>query len=190
KKADYYAPGVSLGWTPLKWLTLSADYTYEYYKYTQQSRYRLPTVSNPANDWESRSKDEFHTVGLNAVLDLLPKKFDVSLGYVVTFGYTTIRNKNLGAFTTALAQAFDYDKIYNVLQTVKVVARYHLTEKLQARLGYAYERYNERDFARDPMKPFMGDVDTSAAGIRSVFLGATQPNYEAHILSAFLRYEF
>lgn len=190
KKNDYYSAGGSLGWSPLSWLTLSADYAYEYYKATQQSRYRAPGVDTATNDWESTSKDEFHTVGANAVLDILPKKFDVSLGYAVTFGYSTIRTRNLGAFTTASAQAFDYDKIYNVLQTVKVVAKYHVTEKLLARLGYAYERYAEKDFARDPLKAFMGDVDTATAGIRSVFLGATQPSYEAHILSFLLRYDF
>lgn len=190
KDNNYYSAGTSLGWSPLSWLQLSADYAYEYYKYTQQSRYRAPGVDTSANDWESKSKDEFHTAGVNAVVDLVPKKFNVSLGYAVTFGYTTVRNQNLGAFTTASAQAFYWDKVYNVLQTVKVVANYHLTEKLLARLGYAYERYTERDFARDPLQPFMGGVDTSSAGIRSVFLGATQPNYEAHILSFFLRYGF
>ncbi len=201
KKADYYAPGLSIGWTPLDWLTLSADYTYEYYKYNQQSRYRTPTVDSAGNDWESKSKDEFHTVGLNAVLGLIPKKLDVTLGYAVTFGYTTIRTANLtvppttpssapAGITPNNASAFDWDKIYNVLQTVKVVAKYRLTEKFQARLGYAYERYTERDFARDPLKAFMGDVDTANAGIQSVFLGATQPNYEAHILSFLLRYDF
>lgn len=195
KDNNYYSAGTSLGWSPLSWLQLSADYSYEYYKYTQQSRYRpvvgdVITPDTAANDWESKSKDEFHTVGVNAVLDLVPKKLDVSLGYVVTFGYTTIRNQNLGAFTSSSAQAFDYDKIYNVLQTVKVVAKYHVTQKLLARLGYAYERYTERDFARDPLQPFMGGVDTSSAGIRSVFLGATQPSYEAHILSFLLRYDF
>jgi len=201
KKNDYYSAGGSLGWTPITWLNLSADYTYEYYKATQQSRYRTTTVDTSGNDWESTSKDEFHTVGLNAVVDLVPKKLDVTLGYAVTFGYTTIRTRNLTVppttpssalpgITPNNATAFDWDKIYNVLQTVKVVGRYRITEKFQARLGYAYERYTERDFARDPMKPFMGDVDTANAGIQSVFLGATQPNYDAHILSFRLRYDF
>jgi len=128
------------------------------------------------------------------------------LGYAVTFGYTTIRAKNVGpgysppvltSSSTSTTQAFDWDKIFNVLQTVKVVGRYRLTEKLSVRGGFAYERYTERDFARDPMQPFMGDFEmvsptgpTPNAGIQSAWLGATQPNYEAYIFSAFVRYEF
>lgn len=204
KKNDYYTAGGSLGWNPLSWLQLSADYSYEYYKYTQQSRYRESfggATDVAANDWESKSKDEFHTLGVNATLDLVPKKFDVTLGYAVSFGYTTIRTKNLtvppatpssslAGITPNNATAFDWDKVQNVLQTVKVVGNYHFTEKFSARLGYASERYTEHDFARDPLKAFMGDVDTANAGIQSVFLGATQPNFEAHILSFLLRYDF
>jgi len=210
KKADYYAPGISLGWNPLGWLTLSADYSYEYYKYNQQSRYRpvVGSVVSPDtanNDWVSKSKDEFHNVGLNAVVDLLPKKFDVTLGYTVSFGYTTIRTSNPtspptspATATSSNASAFDWDKVFNVLQTVKVVARYRLTERLQVRLGYAYERYTERDFARDPMQPFMGDYEratpTAASApspaLQAVYLGATQPNYEANVFSFLARYDF
>jgi hypothetical protein len=140
-------------------------------------------------------------------VDLIPKKFDVTLGYAVTFGYTTINARNtnpaytpptITAASTSTTQAFDWDKINNILHTFKIVGRYRLTEKLQVRAGFAYERYKERDFARDPMQPFMGAFErvtpTSpfpiTAGIQSVYLGATQPNYEAYILSAFVRYEF
>jgi len=77
------------------------------------------------------------------------------------------------------------------------VGRYRLTEKLQVRGGFAYERYNERDFARDPMRPFMGDFEMVTptgpipnTGIQSVWLGATKPNYEAYIFSGFVRYQF
>ena len=79
------------------------------------------------------------------------------------------------------------------------MGRYRLTEKLQVRGGLAYERYTERDWARDPMQPFMGNLDSDrpippgvpvAAGVQSVWLGATRPNYEAYILGGFVRYQF
>jgi MtrB/PioB family decaheme-associated outer membrane protein len=219
KKSDYWSAGGSLGWSPVVWLTLSADYAYEQYKYRQQSRYRPfltapapgqpPSCSGPPagggpldcpeNDWDSRSKDEFHTVGLSAGFDLGPKKFTISLGYALTFGRTTIRSDNLGRPTVGTtgsaagvvtATALDFDQVRNVLHTFRFVARYQLTKSLSARLGYAYERYTEKDLARDPLSPFVGTLDTSNAGIQSVFLGATQPNYEAHIASFVLRYEF
>jgi MtrB/PioB family decaheme-associated outer membrane protein len=204
KKNTNYSAGASMSWTPLKWLQLSADYAYENSKYIQQSRYRPVTggritPDTPDNDWESKSQDAFHTLGVSAAIDLVPKKFDVTLGYSASFGFTTIHTKNLtdppatpntSGATPNNATAHDYDKISNILQTLKVVARYHLTEKLQTRLGYAYERYEETDFARDRLQPYMGDVDDVAAGRQSVFLGAKQPSFEAHILSFFVRYEF
>ncbi len=203
---DYWSGGFNLGWSPLNWLQFSADYTYEQYNYNQQSRYRpvvgvVVTPDTPNNDWTSKSKDEFHNLGANATVTLIPKKLFFDLGYIVTFGYTTIKNANVvnppaTPSTSAPgvppnnATAVPWDKVFNVLQTVKVMARYNFTEKFQARLGFAYERYNERDFARDPLQPFMGGVDTSSAGITSVFLGAAQPNYEAYITSFLLRYAF
>jgi hypothetical protein len=158
----------------------------------------------PANDWKSKSKDQFHNVGVNATVDIVPKKFNVTLGYSVTFGYTTIKTSNpnfvLGggaAGTQASATAYNWDQVSNILQTFKIVGKYRVTEKLSLQGGFAYERYTEKDFARDPMLPFMGFYEQAvpggplqAAGIQSVYLGATVPNYEAYILSAFVRYDF
>ena len=214
-KDDYFSAGVNLDWSPVKWLTISGDYTYEQYNYDMASRYLVggtfPGFSY--NDWKSKSKDEFHNVGVNAVVSIVPKKFDVTLGYGVTFGYTTFQNSNPNFVTPAAscpntppapaytcvpqAKAYDWDKVFNVLQTVKVVAKYRLTEKLSLRGGFAYERYNERNWATDPMAPFMGNYDSDrpggspiAAGVQSVWLGATQPNHEAYILGFLVRYDF
>lgn len=203
---DYWTAGISLDWTPVKWLTMSGDYSYEQYNYEMASRYLVggafPGI--PANDWKSKSKDQFHNVGVNATVDIVPKKFNVTLGYSVTFGYTTIKTSNpnfvLGggaAGTQASATAYNWDQVSNILQTFKIVGKYRVTEKLSLQGGFAYERYTEKDFARDPMLPFMGFYEQAvpggplqAAGIQSVYLGATVPNYEAYILSAFVRYDF
>ena len=191
---ENYSAGTSLSWTPLGWLTLSADYTYELHNSTQRVAGNGSAGSN-ANDWQSTSKDQFHIVSVGAVIDVIPKKFDINLGYGVTFGYTNIDNNNLNAAGcpapgTANTCAYNYDKIQNVLQTAKVVARYRLTEKLSVRGGFAYERFNERNYARDPMLPFMGAYDTSTTSIQSVWLGATTPNYESYTFAGFVRYEF
>ncbi len=217
-KDDYWTAGFNLDWTPVKWLTVSADYTYERYNYEFLSRYlvggNFTTGSSAVNNWESKTKDEFHNVGVNAVLDIVPKKFDVTLGYVVTLGYSTFANSNPNfvdpgtatcptsgaapAYTCVpQAKAYDWDKVFNVLQTFKIVGRYRFTEKLSARGGFAYERYTEKDFARDPMQPFMGLYDSDrpgggliSYGLQSVWLGATQPSYEAYIFGGFVRYDF
>jgi len=203
-KDDYFSAGVNLVWSPLKWLTLIGDYTYEHYTYNIISRYLVGGVfpGSSFNDWKSNSKDDFHNVSVDAMVDVVPKRFDVTLGYAVSFGYTTFKNSNpnlnVGGVTTVpSAIAYSWDKVFNVLQTFKIVGRYRLTEKFSVRGGFAYERYTERDFGRDPMQPFMGNYDTDrpggapiTAGVQSVWLGLTQPNSEAYTLGATVRYDF
>ena len=180
-----FSAGVSLSWTPLQWLTFSADYTYEHHDATQRIR-----GGADLNAFETASKDDFHIVSVGSIVEVIPKKLDFNLSYGVTFGYTKIENSNLYPGCVGQACAFDYSKIQNVLQTARFVGRYRLTEKLSFRGGFAYERYNERNFARDPMAPFMGYYDTSLAGAQSVYLGATVPNYESYTLAGFVRYDF
>jgi MtrB/PioB family decaheme-associated outer membrane protein len=177
--------GVSLSWTPLQWLTFSGDYTYEHHDATQRIR-----GGADANAFETASRDNFHIFSVGSIVEVIPKKLDFNLSYGVTFGYTNINNSNLYPGCVGQACAFDYPKIQNVLQTARVVGRYRLTEKLSLRAGFAYERYNEKNFARDPMAPFMGYYDTSTAGAQSVYLGATVPNYESYTLAGFVRYDF
>jgi MtrB/PioB family decaheme-associated outer membrane protein len=179
-----YSAGVSLSWTPLKWLTLSADYTYENHDYTQVIR-----GGANANAFKTRSNDQFNILSVGAIMDVIPKKLDLNLSYGVTFGYTDINSGNLYAGCVGAACAFGYPTVQNVQQAARAVARYHLTEKLSLRGGFAYERFSERNFARDPMAPFMGYFDTSTAGSQSVWLGATTPSYETYTIAAFLRYE-
>jgi hypothetical protein len=158
----------------------------------------------PANTWQSKSKDDFQNVAFNATVHVIPKKFDVTLGAAVNFGYTTFQNTNPslnvgGTTVVPSATAYPWDKVSNVLQIYKIIAKYNVTEQWSVRGGFAYERYTEKDWARDPMAPFMGYYDSDrptgpppiiGAATQSVWLGATQPNYESYIFSAFVRYEF
>ena len=196
-----WSAGIGLNWTPLSWLMFSGDYNYQRYEY------KLANQSGGAviNDWQSKSTDQFNTLALNAVVDIIPKRFDVTLGYSITYGTTKIQANNTGAgfvppvpgpTTTSTATAYDWSNIENVLQTIRVVGRYRLTEKLSLRGGFAYERYTEKDFARDPLQSFGGFEMVSptgpvpSGGIQSVWLGATVPNYDAYIFAGFVRYEF
>jgi len=203
-KNDYWSGGASLAWSPVPSLTLTGDFTYEQYNWDMTSRYNVGGVlpGSPFNDWRSKSKDQFYNVGLNAIVDIVPKKFDITLGYAVSFGYTTFQNSNPnlnagGVTSVPQATAYSWDKVQNVLQNFRFVAKYHVTEKLSLRGGFAYERANERNWATDPMQPFMGNYDSDrpggapiTQGVQSVYLGATQPNYEAYIVSGFVRYAF
>jgi MtrB/PioB family decaheme-associated outer membrane protein len=179
-----FSVGAGLGWNPTGGLTFSADYTYELHDSRQ--------AVSQATSFKNKSKDEFHTVNLNMVVDVVPKKFDINLGYGVTLGYTTITATNLNGTATP----GQWDRIENVLQTARIIGRYRMTEKLSVRGGLAYERYTERNFAVDPMQPFIGNLDNSCSArsntcaSQSVFLGATQPNYESYTFAGFVRYDF
>jgi hypothetical protein len=65
---------------------------------------------------------------------------------------------------------------------------YYLSRNVTARLTYIYERWTDRDFTQDPMQPYMQSVDSGAS--RSVFLGATRPNYGVHIIGLSFRFKF
>ena len=70
----------------------------------------------------------YQFTGLNAVVDIIPKKFSITLGYNASFGYTTTKTSNpnfvAGAVsppaTNASATAYYWDKVFNVLQTFKI----------------------------------------------------------------------
>lgn len=60
-------------------------------------------------------------------------------------------------------------------------------------LGFEYWKYKfeEEDWALDPMRVFMGDFAPVTAGVRfSTFLGARIPDYDADIYRAYLSYTF
>ena len=56
-----------------------------------------------------------------------------------------------------------------------------LDKNRKLRFGYRFENYRARDFGHDVMRPYMGFVDSGSA--TSVYLGARQPGYHAHVLS-------
>ena len=161
---------MNAGLESAEWLTLSADYTYEQYNYDMASRY-LGWRSVPGfsyNNWNSTSKDEFQNIGVHAAVPH-PQEVRRRPGLSIGFGYTTFRiakpNLNQGG-TTAVpsAIAYGWNKVENVMQTVRVIAKYRVTEKLSVRSGFAYERYEEKDWARDPMQAFMGNYDPTTPG--------------------------
>ena len=202
-KDNYFNTGVNLDWTPVKWLTVSGDYTYERYNYNMASRY-LPGGTFPGipdNNWNTNTEDEYQNIGLSATVTVVPKKFIVNLGYFVNFGYTTFDNWNpspSAATASPNATAFPWDRVYNVLQTFRISGKYYLTDKLSVRGSFAYEHSSERNWATDPMQPFMGNFDSTtspaftptAQGVQSVWLGARNPNYTAYIIGGAVRYDF
>jgi MtrB/PioB family decaheme-associated outer membrane protein len=209
---NYWSVGIDVSWVPAKALSLSGNFSYEKYTYEMASRYNTGGVfpGIDANNWNSKSEDQYYNVGANVIWDVIPKKFSLNLGYAGSFGTTSITTSNPNFVNTGAAAnqtanpqavAYNWQQVENNRQTVTVIAKYNLTEKLSLRGGFAYEKFNTQDPARDPMAPFMGYYDKAGtnpasntvpntSGVQSVFLGSTYGNYEAYIISAFVRYEF
>ncbi len=203
---DYWDVGVNVDWNPVKWLTLGADFAYETYNSWQAGRYWSPPPPAlyyvPANDWKTKSTDNFYTIGLNATFDILPKKFIVTAGYNASIGYTYTQNfnPNFGVTPAGLTSAqttspnvagycatctnqsgfaYHWDTVRNVFQTAKIVAKYFITEKLSVRGGFAWQGYSEHNFALDPMQQFMGLTEITptnfnkTTGLTQGFFGST-----------------
>lgn len=175
--------------------TLFADYTREEYRYNQRSRFRplenvgdvQRAIDDTANDWRVRGHDSVDTVSVGATFNIVPNKLDVDLGYNFSFGIGRLKAGSVAGGELS-GEAEDYPNVKNRLHQATLTLVCRLREDLKARLGYAFERYTESDFATDEIAPSMTAVDPGAR--LSAFLGARAPDYTAHIGSVALEYEF
>ena len=59
---------------------------------------------------------------------------------------------------------------------------YQLHKNIALNFGYYFNRYKQKDYGVDIMKPWMGDVDTGVNVQRSIFLGdKNKGNYTANV---------
>ncbi|MBM3265222.1 MAG: MtrB/PioB family outer membrane beta-barrel protein [candidate division Zixibacteria bacterium] len=63
-----------------------------------------------------------------------------------------------------------------------------MSSRVVSRFEYRYERYRESYFSQTRLNTYMGTVE--AATSSSTFLGATQPVYDAHLVSVLIGYRF
>jgi len=188
---DNWSAAADIVYMPIPRLALFANYTREEFKSKMRSRPRstaAPTLDLPANDWASDMKDIVDTVGAGLDLALIPKRLDLKLAYSYSMATGKVKTRALGTPTVVGFTAVDYPDTKSRLHQLEAALRYHLAANFSAKLSYIYERYLERDFATDVMQPYMEAVDSGAS--RSVFLGATQPNYEAHFVGLSVAYRF
>ncbi len=143
-----------------------------------------------------RPRDLLDTVHAGLRLDLLPKRLDLSAGYRFSFGRSKFALAGVPGGTAA-GEPAPVDDMTNLFHVVNVVARYFLTPHWTLKLGYQYERYEEKDFTTDGIGPSLANIALpadvtapAAADVRSITLGAQHPNYEAHIVAFTVGYKF
>jgi MtrB/PioB family decaheme-associated outer membrane protein len=170
---------------------LFAGLSFERYRYGMVSRYR-PVVSDvvvddPLNNWSSVSTDKVRTywVGCNKTVKPGKLDWDFSLSFSDgkgEFDFTGVPGGH------ANSEPVPWPNVRYKLAVLGGGVNYHVGQDRSLRLGYRFEKYDERDFAIDVMQPYMAGVDPSTA--TSVFLGASQPDYRAHFFSVSLQQKF
>lgn len=169
---------------PVEAWTLYADYTWELMTSRTRSRYRTSTVDLEANDWLGLLEDKTHTVSVGTNYAMLEDKLDAGADWSMTYSKGIQLASNPNTITTASALATNLPNTYTRLNKIRANLRYRWTKSLLARLGYEYQRYTETDWSQDTLDVYQTDWN------KSVFLGASQAGYKAHLVSLGLSYLF
>jgi hypothetical protein len=184
----------------LERLVLYAGYAHDDYESDEQSC-AIPGagVCDPVNTFFVNPRDLLDVVHAGLTMDVIPKRLDVSFEYRFAFGRSEQDTAGVPGSSGGSAAVPDpgnpsaVPTTENTFHVFNVVMRYFLTPNWILKLGYQYERYEEKDFTTDGINPPLAALPTpvlSTADARSIILGAQHPNYEAHIGAFSVIYRF
>jgi hypothetical protein len=188
-----FSPSIGVVYAPFDWLSLFADYNFEYFDWKMRAMERTAVTQTPALNpdrvWVSRGIDKINTVTVGSEMRLIPERLGFRLHYSFSDGRSEVRAR--GSTCAGCTAATDYPTITNQWHEVLARFEYMLHKNVSLRFGYYFNRFTSKDFGVDIMKPWMGDVDTGGNVQRSIFLGdrIKQP-YTAHIGFIGLRFKF
>ena len=171
--------------------TLYADYGRDAFTFDLDSRYRPVTanvaVDDPLNDWFTHVDDTTDTVGVGLDLVLVPDRWTLDVEGRWVDSTTQYENRFVpGGSPTG--DAPPWPDVSNGLTSVEADLHYRLSAKWDVALGFLRELYDQDDWARNVMKPWMGDVDTGAS--ESAFLGWRIPDYSVSLVRLLATYRF
>ena len=166
-------------------VTLFAEYSHERYYKRMVSRYRTPlsgaatTILNCAgcdsanNDWESLTREpvDIYSVGTDFYFG---HKTYLTTYYSLSAAKGNVLSHPLGDPTilaganefllTGTNAAVDYPETVNRLHDVAVIFKYKLSEKLNPRIEYHYQQWDNKDYQTSPMTQYMGCVSPAPNG--------------------------
>ncbi len=206
--AKAYGWSADVSWAPIEQVSVFVGYANDEYRSNEQSCFisltpsATPPTPTPAgalpgtycvntNVFSVRPRDVLDTVSAGINVTVIPKLFDVSLGYRFAFGRSKQQTAGV-AGGSASGDPASVPTAENKFHVFNVVGRYFLTPQWSLKLGYQYERYTEQDFTTDGIGPALASnpESTATADLRSIILGAQHPNYEAHIVAFTVGYRF
>jgi hypothetical protein len=189
-----YSPSAGVLYTPADWIKLFANYNFDIYSWKLDAMQRTSTAQNPNNPnppsncdancvrrlWTSRGKDTSHTFSIGSDMDIIRNLLGFRIQYTFSQGLSQVHAS--GSTCTGCTPATDYPKITNTWQELLARFEYQLYKNVALNFGYYFNRYKQKDYGVDIMKPWMGDVDTGANVQRSIFLGdQNKGNYTANV---------
>ncbi len=191
KEARSTALSVGVNFYPVSRFSFYGDYTREFLFTDMQSRLRNVVggvgTDSVENDWGTKVKDLTDVFSLGFQVDVIPQELSWQANY--TYSYSWGRNDNYftpGGSPSGDAPPWPITK--NELQSANSFIRYKISENVSVWGEYRFEKYFIKDFALDNLAPQM--LGVSNQGLRSVFLGAQQPDYEGSVFGLKLSYQF
>lgn len=154
---------------------------------------------DPVNRWTRAASDDVFWVGLDAAGKLGKKTtLRANLDYQRFSGDWT--TANVGTPDVNSAVAYPFPELMDSAFTGRVSLIWSLTPKVDFEARYWYEPYRLDDFTWDALQPYMqgtlketqgsataiGDMNAS----RLLWLNSRYSDYDAHVVSAFLRMRF
>lgn len=167
-------------------VSVSGNYGEDKFRYKMDSRYRTGG-DDPLDDWGTNSEDHTKDYGLGVtarfasgrvVLDVHGAVNDATGTQANTFAPGGQANGNGGLFPN----------ITSKLSTYMAQATWNVRQHLGLAFAVTYENWDESNFQRDIMQPWMGATDPATS--ESVFLGARIPGYDFTWARVLLTYSF
>jgi MtrB/PioB family decaheme-associated outer membrane protein len=215
KKVEDVAGALDVAYTPSERLTLFLNYAREYRKSRMNSgakddAFDLASTTdneallfgnfNPANYWNSDSKETTDTVGVGAKLQIVPGKLTLDTSYNLSYSKAefgtsnpnsdlAIANGFAAGAKLANAVAQPWPTVVNRLHEIKANLAYKWFASLTVGVGYLFEWYKLDDFAWDNLSNYMAGVSAENS-TKFVFADATYKQYEAHVGQIYMVYKF
>lgn len=163
----------------------------------------------PANIWSSTIGQHYHTVLAAVDWKAIPQKLEFKAEYVYARGSESnvtdpcssgaagCTGSGVGVTTT------QFPTERNEFQRFSVLGKYFVDPDIVRQLGwsgdvvaklrYVYERNDNVNWATDNMTPYIPTADQTTdltGGGRSIFLGATNPNYTAQFIAGSVSFKW
>lgn len=157
---------VNVTWMPKEGLSIYGDAAYQQIKAEQTN-----VGGTPPNPWAATHKDIYRTLGLGAKYMGIADKWDLQLDLA--------RAKSEGDINT-ITGAFPRNE--SEFTSARFAVYYQVTDALKLGAGYRYEKLETSDWALQDVQP--------ATLATLLALGADPYNYDLHVISFTVRYDF